>query len=578
MKLRAALFLAGLALTSPWAAARAQELIPEPAAAPAVQRLLVHNGRIRVGDGAGTVVEALLVEDGRVAAIGPLEQLRAMIGNAAVRELDLAGAVAVPGLQDAHVRLEDLGAALTALEFGSARSEDELVQRVTSAATTLEPGTWIFGGGFDPTRLGVAEWPDARRLDAAAPEHPVLISSADRRAALVNRKALELAKLLPPKDPKARWTPPSGLLRDADGAPTGVLLGEARDLVLALVPKPAADVRIARILAAQEHLLARGVTCIHDMGTALDVLPLYQELLADGRLRLRIVCYLDPAAGIDAVLAAARAHTADPLGRLSVAGVAIQLDGSVGTRGAALLEAYADAAGEQGKLELEHGKLLELVTGAARDGLQPAVLATGDRAARLALDAFRQARLLEPGFARLRPRIEDGLFVTTRDWPRFPELGVALTIAPRSADEAETIALRVGPERWRRSLTWERLAPRLGPVALGSRAPEGEAGPLRSLRMLRFGSQLASGDTEGELSEEPPDGRLALAGCTSAAAWAARQDDRGRLLPGYFADLTVLSVDPAECGADELDSAQVLALLVNGQLIGGEAYARASGR
>src|SRR5690606_20923194 len=106
----------------------------------------------------------------------------------------------------------------------------------------------------------------------------------------------------------------------------------------------------------------------------------------------------------------------------------------------------------------------------------------------------------------------------------------------------------------------------------------GEAGPLRSLRTLRFGAQLASGDTEGELSEEPPDGRLALAGCTSAAAWAARQDDRGRLLPGYFADLTVLSVDPAECGADELGSAQVLALLVNGQLVGGEAYARAQGR
>src|SRR5690606_2439906 len=137
---------------------------------------------------------------------------------------------------------------------------------------------------------------------------------------------------------------------------------------------------------------------------------------------------------------------------------------SVGTRGAALFEPYADAAGESGKLEIEHGKLLELITGAARGGLQPAVLTTGDRAARLALDAFRQARLLEPGFARLRPRIEDGLFVTTRDWPRFPELGVALTIAPRGGDEAESIAARVGPELWRRSLTWMRLAPRLGPV------------------------------------------------------------------------------------------------------------------
>src|SRR5690606_21385529 len=158
------------------------------AAAPVVQRLLVHNGRIRVGDGAGTVVEALLVEDGRVAAIGPLEQLRAMIGDAAVRELDLAGAVAVPGLQDAHVRLEDLGAALTALEFGSARSEDEHFERVTAAAATLEPGTWITGGGFDPARMGATQWPDARRLDAAAPEHPVVIASADRRAVLVNKK------------------------------------------------------------------------------------------------------------------------------------------------------------------------------------------------------------------------------------------------------------------------------------------------------------------------------------------------------------------------------------------------------
>ncbi len=545
---------------------------PAPVEAPArpsePERLLVRGGRVRVGDGQGTLAEALLVEGGRVLALGTEAELRATLAGRPARELDLAGAVAVPALQDAHVRLEELGATLAGLDLADCDSLDGVHARLAEAVAAAEPGAWIVARGFDPPGLGLAGWPAERALDPSFPDHPLVLLAPDRQAAWVNRRALEAAQIPPTLEPsRARPAPTDGVARDAAGVATGVLRGEAVRAVLAAVPPATREQRLERILRAQEHLLAQGLGGLHDLGTRPDALELYAELVADGRLRLRVVCYLDPREGLEGVRQAIAALGSAGGERLRAAGIAIDLDRSLATLGATLLEPYADHAGESGPAALEGGRLLELVTGAARAGLQPALRATGDRAARLALDTYRQVGLIEPGFARLRPRIEDGLLVSTRDWPRFPELGVALVASPRSGAAADLAALRVGPERWRRALGWLRLAPHVGPMALGSLAPERRASPLGMLAALRFGP--GGGGEPAEGLEELPDGRLALAGLTSAVAWAAREDDRrGRLLPGYLADLTVFSVDPVEATAQELAAARVLAVVIGGEVLG----------
>ena len=571
----------GLAPAQTPTAAAAARRAPAPEAA--ARRLLVHGGRIRLGDGAGTVVESLLVEDGVVVAVGPEEEVRAALGNQPARDLDLAGAIAVPGLQDAHVRLEELGATLTELDLRDAGSLGEVERRVAARAAELEPGAWIVGRGWDPARLALSDWPDAAFLSAAAPEHPVLLWSADRRAALASARALEEARIgkeqLAPSSgvSRVRGAAPKGrVVRDAEGKPTGLLLDEAIAQVAALVPEPTGHQRVERILLAQDHLLSRGVTCVHDMGTRHDALELYRALVEDGRLRLRLVCYLDAEPGIEAARIAAAAVQPDARDRLVVAGIAIPLDGSVSTWAAALEQPYADRPSESGALRLTEVQLAELVTGAAAAGLQPAVRATGDRSARLALDTYRKVAVLDRSFPRLRPRVEDGLLVSPRDWPRFPELGSVLCAVPRRLSSEDAAPARVGDDRWRRALAWRRLAPHLGPLALGSGAPEGEASPLRAIAAARAAGAPSVEDASSFLPEELPDGRLALAGCTSGAAWAARQDERrGRLLPGYGADLTVLSVDPVECAPAELGAAQVLAVVVNGEVVGGQVLAAA---
>lgn len=545
---------------------RAPVLPGDPRSGLGPETLLVRGGKIRVGDGQGTLAEALLVEDGRVVAFGSEAELRARLAGRPTRELDLAGAVAVPALQDAHVRLEELGATLAGLDLSACASLDAVLSRSTQAAAAAEPGAWIVGRGFDPARLGLAGWPAERALDPLFPDHPMVLLAPDRQVAWVNRRALEAGQIPPTLEPaRARPAAPDGVARDAGGVATGVLRGEALRQVLALVPPPTREQRLARILLAQEHLLARGIGGVHDQGTRPDALELYRELLADGRLRLRVVCYLDAREGLEGVRQAIAALGSAGGDRLRAVGIALDLDRSLSTRGAALLEPYSDQAGESGRTALDEGRLLELVTGAARAGLQPALRATGDRAARLALDVYRQVGLIEPGLARLRPRIEDGLLVSTRDWPRFPELGVALVASPRCGTAADLAALRVGPERWRRALGWLRLAPHVGPMALGSLAPERASAPLGVLAALRFGP--GGGGEPAEGLEELPDGRLALAGLTSAAAWAAREDHRrGRLVPGYLADLTVLSLDPVEASAEELAAARVLAVVVGGEV------------
>jgi len=245
-----------------------------------------------LNDGRGSTASALLVRRGRVAAVGRLEDVEKQDGARDAQRIDLEGATVVPGFQDAHGHLADLGAALETLDLSAATSYEDVIDRVRREAARVPEGTWVQGHGWDETTWPVKHLPHHALLSAQVDKHPVFLVRADGHAALVNRAALALAKLdgVLDQEPKVQG---GRVLLDDEHHASGVLLEAAMDNVQRLIPPPDVRTRRRRIAAAQQYLISRGITCVHDMGTTPADLEVLKDLRAARALKLRVVSYLD---------------------------------------------------------------------------------------------------------------------------------------------------------------------------------------------------------------------------------------------------------------------------------------------
>ncbi len=538
--------------------------------APAPQRpdvTVLHNARIYLGAPHWLAVEALVVRDGRVVSAGALAELESGPWNI-VERVDLGGGVAVPGLQDAHGHVEGLGEALENVDLRGVASFEELIARVAARARTLAPGEWIRGRGWDQNLWPTKEFPHHAALSAATPEHPVLLDRIDGHASLANALAMRAARV------DRAWSSETEIaggrvLLDGEKRPTGVFVDTACALLERAAPRSDAAVRERRLLAAQEHLLAAGLTCVHDMGVSPDTVRMLERLRDEGRLKLRLVEYLSGGAGMTAADLQGFPLAPDALDRLSVPGVKLYADGALGSRGAALLEPYHDESTHSGLMVTEPAELRSAIDLCASLGLQPAVHAIGDRANRVVLDSFEAAERRVGGLRELRPRVEHAQIVAREDWPRFEALGAIPSMQPTHAtSDMPWAPRRLGEQRVEGAYAWRRLAAEPAHLAFGSDFPVERASPLEGLY-----AAITCAGPDGEPREGfRPDQRLsapdALAAFTIGAARAAHQEDRrGRLLPGYFADLTVLDVDPLECEPARLLSARALLTVINGELV-----------
>ncbi len=538
------------------------------ASAPArVDVTLVHNARIYLGAPQWLPVEALAVREGRVVAAGALDELERGPWNIVAR-LDLGGGFAVPGLQDAHGHVEGLGEALESVDLRGVTSYEELIARVAARASTLPPGEWVRGRGWDQNLWPTREFPHHAALSAATPEHPVLLERVDGHASLANALAMRAARV------DRAWSSEDEIaggrvLLDGEKRPTGVFVDTACALLERAAPSADAAVRERRWLAAQEHLLAVGLTCVHDMGVSPATVRTLERLRDQGRLKLRLVEYLSGGAGLRAEDLAGFPLAPDALDRLSAPGVKLYADGALGSRGAALLEPYHDESTHRGLMVTEPAELAAAIELCVRAGLQPAVHAIGDRANRVVLDIFETLEREHRVVRELRPRIEHAQVVARDDWPRFEALGVIASMQPTHAtSDMPWAPRRLGEQRIEGAYAWRRLAAEPTRLAFGSDFPVERASPLEGLYAAITCAGPDGAPRDGYRPDQRLSAREALAAFTCGAARAAHQEDRrGRLLPGYFADLTVLDVDPLECVPAQLLSARVTATVINGELV-----------
>ena len=511
------------------------------------------------------MAQAIAVRGDRIVRVGTNAEVLPLRA-AATRVIDARQATIVPGLHDAHGHVTGLGASLQSLDLRGTTSYAQVVERVRNRVASARPGEWIVGRGWDQNDWPDTAWPQHEALSAASPDNPVYLTRVDGHAALVNRRALDAAAV------SAATPDPEGgrIIRDAAGRPTGVLIDRAQNLASSRVP-PADPAQLeAQVLLADSQMRRLGLTMVHDAGTSVALVNVYKRLIDGGRLKTRVYVMLR---GSLAELASsfAQGPTLDYRShRLAVRAIKIVADGALGSRGASLIEPYADEPGTSGLFVTAPDEVYAQTLAASRAGFQTCIHAIGDRANRMVMDVFERVQREVPGARALRMRNEHAQILDAREIPRFAALGVVASMQPTHAtSDMPWVAARIGTARMEEgAYVWRTLLAGGAIIAAGSDFPVEDPNP-----MLGFYAAVTRQDASGNPGGGwMPGQRLtreqALRAFTLDAAYAAHAETSvGSLEAGKLADLVMLTRDIMQVPAREILDTTVRLTVVGGEVV-----------
>jgi predicted amidohydrolase YtcJ len=525
--------------------------------------IVVTADRIYTVDESRPVVQALAIRDGKVIFAGPEIGARALSGSA-TRVLDFPGRTVVPGLVDGHGHLMGLGEALESVDLVGTRSYDEVVARVAARAKTAPPGSWIQGRGWDQNDWGDTRFPTHEALSRAVPDHPVVLTRVDGHALLANAKAMAAAGIT-----KSTPDPKGGrILHLANGAPSGVFVDNAQGLVERAIPPMTRDQQKAALKAAVAEANKWGLVGVHDAGESERTISVLEELAKEGELNLRAYVMIGDDSAALAHFFERGPQSALYDGHLWIRSIKLYADGALGSRGAALLDPYSDDPGNYGLLVSPPEHLQAVAVEALKHGFQVCTHAIGDRANRIALDAY-EAALEEVPTADHRFRVEHAQIIQHDDIPRFAKLGVIPSMqAVHQTSDMYWAEQRLGGGRLYGAYAWRAL------LETGVVIPDGSDFPVEGVNPLRSFHSAVSREDEnnwppgGWHPEEKMSRDEALHGMTIWPAYAGFQEQvMGSLTPGKYADFVVLDRDIMVVPEEDILGTQVVATYIAGKAV-----------
>jgi len=474
--------------------------------------------------------------------------------------LDGKGRTLLPGLFDAHGHVMGLGIAALTLDLSDTRSLAEAQARIADYAKAHPERRWILGRGWNQEVWRLGRFPTAADIDAVVADKPVLLERVDGHAQWGNSAALAAAGIT-----AKTMSPPGGRIEKlASGAPAGVLVDGATSLVEKAVPQPLPAERDLALATAQDILLSLGITAIADMGTSPEDWNTMRRAGDKGALRVRFVSYAN---SIDTAVSIAGSGPTPWLygDRLRMVGIKVYADGALGSRGACLKQAYADAPGQTGLCFLDDTKMRNIMSRAAMNNLQVATHAIGDAANAQVLSAIEE--LVETYKGDRRWRIEHAQIVDPADLPRFGRNGIIASMQPVHQTSDRTMAeARLGPSRLAGAYAWASMLRNGSTLAFGSDVPVESANPFPGLAAAITREGADGQPFGGWQPQERVTREQALAAFTTGAAFAGQAEDRiGRLSPGYRADFILVNVDPMLSTPAELRATKVDETWVGGK-------------
>ncbi|TRO96288.1 amidohydrolase [Glycocaulis profundi] len=547
------------------AACAAPETGQTPAAVPAQAERVFTDGTIHTGLAVMPDAEMVAVAQGRVLYAGSRENGEALIGPG-TEIVDLGGAVMVPGFTDSHAHLIGVGQRERTLNLEDVASIAELRTRVAQAAQDASLDV-IAGRGWIETHWPEDRFPTAADLDAVEAERPVILTRADGHALVANTAALEAAGV-----DDATPDPDGGeILRDADGRATGMIIDTAMAPFRALVGQPTREEKVEIYAAGARVMASHGWTGVHDMSVPYEDVDILAQLASEGRLPLRVHVSANPEDYADV---AARAPRVEAGGRVQARAVKLYSDGALGSRGAALIQPYADAPGSRGLLLLNEDEAAAMMDDALRDGVQLAIHAIGDLGNRLTLDwieaAYARVPEAERAVAEPRWRIEHTQVISPADLPRLSELGLIASMQPSHAiGDLHFAPQRLGAQRLSGAYAWRDIIESGAVLAGGSDAPV-ERGEAR----IEFYAVAVRRDLDGYADPETwhldqaLDRETAMKIFTVWPAWASfREDELGTIEPGMIADFSVFDRDIMSVPDLELREVRPVMTVVDGAVV-----------
>jgi len=553
--------------------------------------LLLVNGKIFTADARSTIAQAIAINDERIVAVGTNEEIKRRYTGA--RTIDLAGKFVTPGFNDAHIHFLGGGLALLQVDLNGARSLDEALQRIAAKVSNVSAGAWVTGRGWDHTLWTRKSFPTRQDLDKAAPRNPTYFYRVDGHVVWANSAALLAAHIT-----RETQNPAGGEIeRDAQGEPTGILKETAAALLTAVVPEPTHDEKIAAIERSLAEARRYGITSVTDIyritpddTRGYETTGLYRELLRGNKLTARVSVWQNfdnPLAELIRQRSEFISFQDDPR-RLRLGALKGYIDGSLGSRTAALIEPYTDDSHNTGIPRHTPEELTRMIVERDAAGFQIALHAIGDRANRIALDGFTEANktkllcnlagttptvLKVSGYdlcvANRRDRIEHAQVVAPSDFARFRDLGVIASMQPSHAiSDKRWAGDRLGEYRVQGAYAWHTMR------AFGVHTPFGTDWPVEPMNPYLG---LYAAVTRRSPDGDPPGGwwpqeritiQDAIRCYTAESAYASFEEkEKGQLQPGMLADLVVHSRDLLTIKPEDILRTEALMTILGGKII-----------
>ena len=550
---------------------------------PAADAIYIH-GNILTGNGLSEGnperVHALAVTKGSIVSVGDDAAIEAAYKGPATQVVDLHGAFVMPGFNDAHAHLGPAGQIKLSVDVTGAHSLAEMQSRLRRAAENAAPSAWLTGGGWDHTLWESKTLPTKADLDNVTGDHPAFLVRVDGHIAIANSAALAAAGI-------SRDTPdPQGgkIDRDAEGNPTGIIRETAQALIDKHIPPPTADQRRKGDELALRDAVAHGVTSVQDNSDWEDFL-VYEQLEKENKLPARVSEWLPFDASVE-LLKSHRDHHNATDKMLHTTMLKGFMDGSLGSRTAALNAPYSDDPGNSGIPRYDQQKLNQMAIERAEAGFQMGFHAIGDHAVSMALDAFAQSldarrtmmasllpQLEKASHAHItvtdapRYRIEHSQVVAPADFARYKQLGVIASMQPNHLlTDMNWAEQRIGPERAKGSYAWKSFLDAGVPLAFGTDYPVEPITPFRGVY-----AAVTRMNEAGTMTYQPQEKLTigqALYAYTQGSAYAEFTEPwKGKIWPGYVADFVVLDRDLTTVSPAEILQTKVLRTVVGGQTV-----------
>ncbi|HEY8281730.1 MAG TPA: amidohydrolase [Leifsonia sp.] len=529
--------------------------------------------RIRTLDDDDSVVTAMLLVNGLIAALGTPDECReaaARYSAEAPRIHDLGDAVVVPGFIDAHAHPLMLGQMMSWVDCGpdKAGSIPEIVALLREAAGRTPAGVPVRGYGYEQRNLAERRHPTRFELDAVAADREVYLMNASGHGGVVNTFTLQSCGI-------TRDTPnPEGgeFFRDADGELTGELSDAACNILTGVHGVKighhgpnfhlgdAPEEHVRQLEAAQREFLEGGVTTIGDAQVTRREFDTYLRLADRKGLHLRASLYLLSHLLDEALEIGLNGQFGNA--QLSLAGIKLYADGTLGGWTAYFPDGYVGDPCRTGQLYHEPAEYRALIVKAHTAGLQTATHAQSPTAIEMVISAIEAAQAADPR-PDARHRIEHCGLPTPEQITRMAAAGIRPVNQPQhyyNWGEGVEDAIGTPGERFNPLGEFVRAGV---PVTLSSDAPVAQPRPLEAIqvavtRVTRRGHRLGPDDLR-------IDALTALRGHTIEAARSlGREDDLGSLAVGKHADFAVLSSDIDEVAPEDIGEIRILQTWIDG--------------